>query len=94
VAAAIALLALALYLSGGPPQRVYGVVTGFGVTEEQDVGTLPLVRVAIDDREATILIPRSMICRLGDRIELDRRKALLGYRYNVSFRGCLAAAAH
>jgi hypothetical protein len=93
-AAAVSLLAFALFYSGGPPQRVYGVVTGFGVTEEQAVGTMPLVRVAIDDREATVSIPRNMFCRLGDRIELNRRKAILGYRYNASWRGCLGVGGY
>ncbi|MDB5494653.1 MAG: hypothetical protein JWP86_1990 [Phenylobacterium sp.] len=81
---------LAYRLGGGPPKRVYGMVVGFGLSESQ-VGSLPMVRVEVDERQATVRISRAMLCNLGDRIELDRRKAPLGYRYNTTLRGCFPA---
>jgi hypothetical protein len=74
-------LILLFWLWGGPPTQVYGIVQGFGLAESQ-YGSIPLARVWVDDREATVQIGRAATCLAGDRIKLYRRRALLGYSYS------------
>lgn len=73
-----------LALSGGPPVMVYGVVRGFGL-RESDFGSFPVARVWVDDRSAVVRLDRSSTCTVGSRIKLNRRRALLGYRYNAGW---------
>jgi hypothetical protein len=84
LASALSLAALAFWFSGGPPTLVYGTVQGFGLRESQ-YGSLPLIRVWVDDRNATVPVSLSATCAAGDRIKLYRRRALLGYRYSPGF---------
>lgn len=84
-------LLVAFYLSGGPPVRVYGAVLGQHLAET-DFGTRVYARVQVDDRQPMVTLPVGVICQRGDRIELNRRKALLGYRYSVRLGGASAPA--
>jgi hypothetical protein len=81
VASVFAGAALLVRFGGGPPTLVYGTVQGFGLSESQ-YGSIPLARVWVDDRVATISIGRTATCLAGDRIKLYRRRALLGYSYS------------
>jgi hypothetical protein len=80
-------LLVAFYMSGGPPVRVYGAVIGQHLAET-DFGTRLYARVQVDDRQPLVALPAGIVCQRGDRIELNRRKALLGYRYTVRPAGC------
>ena len=72
---------LFVWLQGGPAVQVYGTVRGFGLAETQ-YGSTPLVRVWVDDREATVSVNRTATCLAGSRIKLYRRRVLLGYAYS------------
>jgi len=78
---------VAFYLSGGAPSAVDGAVIGQHLAET-DYGTRLFARVQVDDRQPLVALPPGMVCRPGDRIALNRRKAVLGFRYTVRPEGC------
>ena len=70
-----------------PSTTAYGSVLRFSL-RESDEGSFPLARVRVDDRDVVISLPRGTRCNIGDRIELSRRKALLGFGYRLGARAC------
>lgn len=72
----------------GPVTRTSGVVTEMNVVGRK----CPCAWVRIDDGftqgVAIVRGPTLHICRVGDRIPLDRRKAVMGFRYSFPLGGC------
>jgi|GEM_PF-3389158 len=90
-----ALLIALIFLLGallwsGPQAAVYGRVIGF-LYNNSKYNPNPSVRVQLEDGQV-LVVGASPNCNLGDEIELVRRKALFGYAYRASFRGCGLAA--
>jgi hypothetical protein len=87
MAAAIGGALLLLTYGSGPPERVYGMVSGFGLADG-NLGSRLVARVEVDDVQASVVLPIGVLCKAGDRIELMRAKALMGNRYQVGVHGC------
>lgn len=87
IVAGFGVLMFLLIAGGGPAQTVYGKILGFGLVES-DFGSSNVARIWVDDREATVGVPPGQACNVGDRVELRRRNALLGYRYGMGLKGC------
>lgn len=89
VGAVFAIGALAFWIGAprGAPVEVDGVVVGFGL-EETEIGSLPLARVQVEGRLATVRLPRGVACAKGDRMHLLKSRGGLGARYEVASRVC------
>jgi hypothetical protein len=87
IVAGFGVMTILILAGGGPAKTVYGQVLGFGLVES-DYGSRTVARIWVDDREATVGVPSGQACNVGDRVELRRRNALLGYRYGMGFKGC------
>lgn len=85
--AALCGLALAISAPWSAVEPAQGVVVmlGFG---EGDSGSRPYANVSVDRGIAKVSLPLGSLCQTGDRIQLERRKAPLGYRYSSALAGC------
>jgi len=73
----------------GPPERVDGVVSNFGMAET-DQGSYRVMVVQTADGRVTVRAPVRRDCRVGDRAVLNRAPIRLGAHYSV--KSCHAAA--
>lgn len=93
--AALLLLALAAVLVGGiwltaprgPPEAVYGRVSGFRI-EESETGSHMNVLARVGDRDVIASFAAPGACLKGDRIALWRRRTVLGEHYSVRGEVC------
>ncbi len=63
---------VAILLPSGPPSRISGVVTNFGV-QESKFGSFRVAVVQTAEGIYSFPLPLSFDCRVGDRIAVDRR---------------------
>ncbi len=87
ILAAIAGVAMVLYMPTTPGVRAVGRVDGISF-RQTDTGTRLLARVTVGTAEGLVQLPRGAMCLAGDRIDLVRRKTLLNVRYTTGLRGC------
>ena len=86
--AGLTLLAAPFVFDVGPSERVYGRVIRLGYSQT-DYGSMPWARVQVGQDEVSVRLFRSRPCRVGDRIEVVRRRALVGRRYTPGPAGCM-----
>ena len=65
-----------------------GVWRVLAISSVGQTGTDLFAYVATGEGEVTIPLPPSVVCMPGDRIELMRRKSVLGVRYRTGLGGC------
>lgn len=68
----------------GPATSTSGVVEQLNVVSRR----CPCALVRVNDQLAMIRSPTLRLCRVGDRIPLDRRKAPVGFRYRIPPGAC------
>ena len=88
ILAAIAGVAMVLYMPTAPSERAVGRVDGISL-RETDTGTRLLARVTVGTAQGLVRLPRGAMCLAGDRIDLVKRKTLLNVRYTTGIRGCM-----
>lgn len=74
----------------GPTETTSGVIQGLGFVEREE-GSKPFATVLVDNRVARVALWQGQVCRIGDRIDLTRRKGFVGYRYAIGRGGCRPA---
>ena len=87
VLAAIAGVAIVLYMPTAPGEAAVGRVDGISL-RETDTGTQFLARVTVGGSQGLVRLPRGAMCVAGDRIDLVKRKTLINVRYTTGIRGC------
>lgn len=84
--AVLALISAPFAIPARPLETVYGVVVADAF---EGKGSRPAVVARIDGKSVMISIPRRNLCRPGDRIQLNKRKGLIGPpRYSVGYGLC------
>lgn len=81
VIALIIIMAIPL-LPIGSVEQMQGTITGLGF-EEDDGGSFASAAVAVEDRSIRVRLPRRHDCRVGDKIQLQRRAIRSGYTTGV-----------
>lgn len=88
----ISIAFVALFLAGlvllfgypGPPENVSGAVVAFGFREDDGRGSVPIATVHVAGRKVHVEAPVRYGCRIGDRIQLQRRRVRWGAMYGVA----------
>jgi hypothetical protein len=68
----------------GPPENVGGTVVAFGFREDEGRGSVPIATVQVEGRKVHVEAPVRYGCRIGDHIQLQRRRVRWGATYGMA----------
>lgn len=76
-----------VYLPVGPARIVTGTILGFGL-RETDTGSYAIARVQLPDRVVLINLPRTSVCSLGERVNVQEQQRFWGPAFTLDWISC------